>query len=185
MLILVGLGNPGSQYQNTRHNAGFLLIDQLAEDFGISITEKKFEALCGKGKIDGHDVLLLKPQTFMNCSGSSVQKALSFFKIPENHMIVVFDDLDLPFGQIKTRFGGGHSGHNGVRSILDHVSNDKFYRLKIGIGRPVYKQDTSQWVLHPFNANEFNILQNEIFPLAKKRVSSVFHEITHKNTETK
>lgn len=176
MFALVGLGNPGTEYHKTRHNAGFLFVDALAEEFGISITEKKFNGLFGRGTIDNQEVILLKPQTYMNLSGSSVQKALSFFKIPEDNLFVFFDDLDLPFGQVKTRFGGGHSGHNGVRSILESLPSDKFYRIKIGIGRPTYKQDTAQWVLHPFSTNELEILQNDVFPTAKKRLFNLIHE---------
>lgn len=176
MFALVGLGNPGAEYQKTRHNAGFLFIDTLAEEFSISVTEKKFNGLFGRGTINNQDVILLKPQTYMNLSGSAVQKALSFFKITEERLFVCFDDLDIPFGQVKTRFGGGHSGHNGVRSILESLSSDKFYRIKIGIGRPTYRQDITQWVLHPFSSNELDVLQNDVFPVAKHRLFNLFHE---------
>lgn len=180
MLALVGLGNPGSQYQETRHNAGFLFIDSLAKELSISLSEKKFDAFFGRGKLNDQDIVLLKPQTYMNRSGLSVQKALAFFKIPENQLIVIFDDLDLSFGQIKTRFGGGHSGHNGVRSLLECLPSDKFYRVKIGIGRPIYKQDTANWVLQQFQPDELATLQNEVFPIAKTRILNFLHEITIK-----
>lgn len=170
MFVLVGIGNPGAEYQNTRHNAGFLFIDSLADEFKISISQKKFKALIGRGKINGHDVLLVKPQTFVNLSGDSVQQILSYFKIPETNLIVVFDDLDLQHGQVKTRFGGGHGGHNGIRSILECLPSDKFYRVKIGIGKPIHKNATADWVLHSFNDEELNTLTKDVFPIAKERI---------------
>lgn len=185
MLALVGLGNPGSEYSKTRHNAGFLFIDALAKEFDISVTKKKFNAYFGCGKIDNIDVILIKPQTYMNLSGSSVQKLLSFFKLPEDHLIVSFDDLDLSFGTVKIRFGGGHSGHNGVRSLLESLPSDKFYRIKIGIGKPSHKNAISQWVLHEFSEEELNILHNDIFSIAHTKLFTLIHEIKIKSQKEK
>jgi PTH1 family peptidyl-tRNA hydrolase len=177
MFVVIGLGNPGHEYETTRHNAGFLFVDSLSEEFKIPVTQKKFKAFIGRGSIQEHDVLLVKPQTYMNLSGDSVQQILNYFKVPETHLIVVFDDLDLPSGQVKTRFGGGHGGHNGIRNILECMSSDKFYRVKIGIGKPTHKSATSDWVLHSFDKSELEALKNTIFPTVKERVLSIMREV--------
>ncbi len=173
MFVLVGLGNPGAEYETTRHNAGFLLLDGLASDAGISITQTKFKAFFGKGRLFGQDILLVKPQTYMNLSGQSVQQILAYFKVPVENLVVLFDDLDVAAGLLKTRVGGGHGGHNGIRSILECLGSDKFYRIKIGIGKPVHKSATSQWVLNSFTPSELQTLQNEVFPLAKERIQNI------------
>lgn len=177
MFVLVGLGNPGSEYETTRHNAGFLLLDSLADEAKISVSQSKFKALFGKGRLFNQDVLLVKPQTYMNLSGHSVQQFLSYFKIPESHLIVLFDDLDLEPGIVKMRLGGGHGGHNGIRSILECLSSDKFYRIKLGIGRPAHKNATSNWVLNPFTKHELSVLQNDMFAVAKDRIQAIFKEV--------
>ena len=176
MFVLVGLGNPGVEYKTTRHNAGFLLLDSLAEDAGISVSQSKFKALFGKGCLFGKDVLLVKPQTYMNLSGHSVQQVLSYFKVPESKLLVLFDDLDVAPGIVRMRFGGGHGGHNGVRSLLESLSSDKFYRIKLGIGKPSHKHAISNWVLHPFTPQEMHILQKDMFPVAKARIESIIKE---------
>jgi len=177
MFVLVGLGNPGSQYKTTRHNAGFLLLDSIANDANISITQEKFKSILGRGTFLGQDVLLVKPQTFMNLSGDAVQQVLSYYKIPERQLIVLFDDLDIEQGQVKTRFGGGHGGHNGIRSLLQCLPSDKFYRVKIGIGRPVSKMPTTNWVLNSFSNDEFNLLNQDVFPTAKERIKNIMKEV--------
>lgn len=170
MFVLVGLGNPGPQYDKTRHNAGFMLIDSIAEDASISINQSKFKSVFGRGKYQGHDVILVKPQTYINLSGTAVQQFLNFFKVSEQNLIVMFDDLDLTPGVLKTRVGGGHGGHNGMRSILECLPSDKFFRIKVGIGKPTHKNATADWVLHPFSKQELDVLYNETFPLAKERI---------------
>ncbi|KAG9449546.1 hypothetical protein H6P81_009511 [Aristolochia fimbriata] len=153
--LLVGLGNPGKRYQGTRHNVGFELLDAVAEAEGISVSSVKFKALFGKGFIGDVPIMLAKPQTFMNCSGDSVGPLVSYFHIPLNQVLVMYDDLDLPFASLRLLPKGGHGGHNGMRSIIDHFKgNREFPRLRIGIGRPPGKMDPADFVLRPFNRQE-------------------------------
>ena len=136
MLIIAGLGNPGKEYENTRHNAGFMVMDALAEKIGADISEKKHKALCGKGVIGGEKVILMKPQTYMNLSGESVGEAARFYKIPPEHVLVISDDIDLPAGRLRIRPGGSAGGHNGLKNIIQHLGSDKFPRIKVGVGSP-------------------------------------------------
>lgn len=146
MHIIAGLGNPGSHYQWTRHNAGFLFLDRLAHLENISITRKSFSGLAGEWSRASCRHILLKPQTFMNLSGRSLMQALQFYKLPLSQAIVVHDDLDLPFGTVRLKQGGGHGGHNGLRSIMEQLGKGDFIRLRIGIGRPPHG-DTVNYVL--------------------------------------
>src|SRR6202007_1523719 len=127
------LGNPGSKYQWTRHNAGFMVLDRFAQLAGISVTKKNFSGLYGEGTFRGERLLLLKPQTFMNLSGRSVAEALRFHKLSLQDLIVIHDDLDIPFGRVKLKEGGGHAGHNGLRSLMQELGNGQFVRLRVGI----------------------------------------------------
>ena len=144
--VIAGLGNPGPQYQWTRHNAGFLFLDRLASAENCPLTRKNFSGLTGEWSYGGHRLVLLKPQTFMNRSGQSVMPALQFHKAPLTQLIVVHDELDLPFGTARFKQGGGHGGHNGLRSIMEQLGKGDFIRLRIGIGRPPHG-DTSNYVL--------------------------------------
>jgi PTH1 family peptidyl-tRNA hydrolase len=174
MYVVVGLGNPGKQYENTRHNVGFMLADEIASESKASFAfQSKFNSFVVKTNWQGCDVALVKPQTYMNLSGAPVRQILSYFKVPEEKLIVVFDDLDQSHGAVKMRLGGGHGGHNGVRSILEHTSSDKFYRVKIGIGKPLHKSATASWVLHPFSDQELDVLNKESFPTAKIRILDI------------
>jgi peptidyl-tRNA hydrolase, PTH1 family len=146
MFIIAGLGNPGSHYQWTRHNAGFLFLDRLAHLENVAITRKTFSGLVGEWKQGNDRHILLKPQTFMNLSGRAVMQALQFYKLPLSRLIVVHDELDLPFGAVRFKQGGGHGGHNGLRSIMEQLGKGDFIRLRIGIGRPVHG-DTVNYVL--------------------------------------
>jgi len=156
--LIVGLGNPGARYQFTRHNFGFLVLDQLAEDQEIRIAQAGFDALWGKGIIAGQTVLLAKPQTFMNLSGKSVRKLTDFFKIVVEDVLVVHDDLDLPFGTIRLKAGGGQGGHNGLKSIRDHLGGPEFQRVRLGIGKPAQRSAVEQYVLKPFTESELRFL---------------------------
>ncbi|GAV22794.1 aminoacyl-tRNA hydrolase [Carboxydothermus pertinax] len=158
MFIITGLGNPGREYENTRHNAGFMVVDGFAEKFGIPITKKKFKSLVGEGEIFGEKVLLLKPQTYMNLSGTAVQEAVFFYKLPLSRLIVVYDDLDLPLGKIRLRLKGSAGGHRGMGSIISCLGCDEIPRLKIGIGRPAFG-DVKDYVLEPFTREEREILE--------------------------
>jgi len=150
MKIIAGLGNPGDQYRMTRHNMGFLVLDALADDAGIAIQKKKFEALLGDGRIGTERVLLVKPQTFMNLSGQSVRQVTDFYQKTAEDLIVVHDDLDLPFGTVRVKAGGGDGGHKGVRSLMDHLGGGGFTRVRIGIGKPPFQDDTEHYVLQAF-----------------------------------
>lgn len=149
MKIIAGLGNPGDQYRMTRHNMGFLVLDALAEDTGIAVQKKKFEALLGDGRIGNERVLLVKPQTFMNLSGQSIRQAADFYQKTPEEIIVVHDDLDLPFGTVRIKVGGGDGGHKGIRSLMDHLGG-AFTRVRLGIGKPSFKDDTEHYVLQTF-----------------------------------
>ena len=150
MKIIAGLGNPGDQYRMTRHNMGFLVLGALADDAEITSLKKKFEALIGDGRLGGHRVLLVKPQTFMNLSGRSLRQVADFYQVPPEELIVVHDDLDLPFGTVRIKVGGGDGGHKGVRSAMDHLGGGAFTRVRLGIGKPPFKDDTERYVLQSF-----------------------------------
>ncbi|KAG6553897.1 hypothetical protein Mapa_004814 [Marchantia paleacea] len=152
--LFVGLGNPGTKYQGTRHNVGFDMIDAIAQAEGISLSTIQFRALVGKGQIGGSPVLLAKPQTYMNLSGESVKPLASYYKIPAERVFTIYDDLDLEFAVMRLLPKGGHGGHNGMRSILQHFSSRDIARLRIGIGRPPGQMDTQAYVLQKFSASE-------------------------------
>lgn len=154
MRLIVGLGNPGSQYENTRHNAGFMLVDKLAGEFGISVVKNKFDVRYGRGAIEGHEVMLAKPMAFMNRSGWPVQKLAAYFKINSKDLMVVHDDIDLAFGRLKIKEKGGHAGHKGLQSIMNAFGEDEFVRLRIGIGRSEEGGSVSDHVLGPFFVDE-------------------------------
>jgi PTH1 family peptidyl-tRNA hydrolase len=153
--LIVGLGNPGRDYRWTRHNVGFLLVERLAEKNGIDLPKRGLKSIYGRGKIGRQDVILAKPQTFMNLSGEAVQRLLRFFKIPPEDLIVLHDDLDLPFGKIRIRLQGGAGGHKGIKSIIESLGVDVFVRFKVGIGRPGKAgQDPADFVLEPLSGGE-------------------------------
>lgn len=155
MYIIAGLGNPGKKYEHTRHNAGFEAIDRLAERYRIPIETKKFQALCGTGAIEGQKVLLLKPQTYMNLSGESIRAACDFFKIdPEEELIVLYDDISLAPGQLRIRKKGSAGGHNGIKSIIQHLGTQVFMRVKIGVGEKPSGYDLADYVLGHFSKEE-------------------------------
>ena len=155
--IVAGLGNPGPTYQWTRHNAGFLFLDRLAQLTNISISKKTFSGLCGEWTFAGHRLILLKPQTFMNLSGKSIMQALQFHKLPISNLIVIHDELDLPFGAVRFKLGGGHGGHNGLRSIMENLGKGDFIRLRIGIGKSPHG-DTTDHVLGKIPPDQMELL---------------------------
>lgn len=155
-LVIAGLGNPGSKYQWTRHNAGFLFLDRIAQLEGLSITRKQFGGLTAEWERNGKRLILLKPQTFMNLSGRSVIPALQFYKLKPEHLIVVHDEIDLPLGTARLKQGGGHGGQNGLRSIIEQLGKGDFLRVRMGIGRPLHG-DVSDYVLANFPPKEMDV----------------------------
>ena len=152
--VIVGLGNPGKKYATTRHNVGFLALDTLAKESGIQIKKIKHKALMGEGRIDGKKVVLVKPQTYMNKSGESVQELVNFYKIPIENLVVIFDDIDLDPGKLRIRKKGSGGSHNGMRNIIRLLGDDQFPRIRIGVGRPPEHQDLASFVLSQFGDEE-------------------------------
>lgn len=153
MKIITGLGNPGLRYANTRHNAGFMVIDRLADKLGLDVTQEKFSAKYVKSKYKGEDIILLKPETFMNNSGLAVRQCLDFFKAAPEDLIIVYDDVDLPTGQLRIRPKGSAGGHNGIKSIITCVFTQQFDRVRVGISKDS-RYDMPDWVLGKFSAEE-------------------------------
>lgn len=155
MFIIVGLGNPESEYKGTRHNAGFEVIDVLAEKYNISVDIRRHRAFIGKGTIEGRNVILAKPQTFMNLSGESVRSLLDFYKAdPETELLVIHDDISLDVGQIRIRAKGSAGGHNGIKSIIAHLGTQVFSRIKVGVGEKPGNYDLADYVLGHFSKAE-------------------------------
>lgn len=168
--IVVGLGNPGSKYEATRHNTGFIFMDMLADKYGIKVNKIKFKAVTAITDINGHKCLLLKPQTFMNESGQSIREAASFYKIPPEKVIVVFDDISLDCGKMRIRRKGSDGGHNGIKSIIYQLNSDEFPRVKIGVGKkPHPDYDLADWVLSNFSKDELKLMRDA----AEKAVGAV------------
>ncbi len=176
MILICGLGNPGNKYKYTRHNVGFLLLDFIADEERFAFQkEKRFKGLGFKGKLNKEDAFYLMPETFMNLSGDSVLPVVSFFKLHPQNVIVIHDDVDLPFGTIKLKMGGGSGGHNGLKSIQSKIGNN-FVRIRIGIGRPKNPHmDTADYVLQPFSREEMT----EIPDLLYKSIDMIKYFVEH------
>ncbi|WP_026469867.1 aminoacyl-tRNA hydrolase [Alkanindiges illinoisensis] len=160
--LIVGLGNPGSEYAQTRHNAGFWYVQQLADQYRISLkNDPRFFGISGRGTIEGQEVRLLLPTTFMNRSGQSVAPFVKFFQIPVQQILIAHDELDMPAGTIRLKTGGGHGGHNGLRDIVPHIGAD-FHRLRIGIGHPGSREKVTGHVLGKAPQAEQNLLDQAI-----------------------
>ncbi len=156
--LVVGLGNPGSKYENTRHNAGFIALDYIANQLDVNFNKSKFDALFSEAVIDGKRVLLIKPQTFMNLSGESVIQFMSFYKIPSENVIILFDDISLAPGNLRVKRSGSHGGHNGMRNIIQLAKTDNFPRIKIGIGAKPTDWDLADWVTSKFSDEDLKLL---------------------------
>ena len=149
--LVVCLGNPGAKYEWTRHNTGFLVCDVLAKKMGVSVNRAKFKALVGTCELGGENVLLMKPQTYMNLSGEAVSEAVRFYKIPPEHVIVVSDEVSLPIGKLRIRPKGSAGGHNGLKNIIAHLGTDQFPRIRLGVGAPPHPDyDMADWVMTVF-----------------------------------
>ncbi len=160
--MVVGLGNPGRRYRNTRHNAGFMIADTIAGDYGISFNKKKFETVYGRGSVEGIELLLVKPIAYMNRSGPPVQQLAQYYRIQSRDMLVIHDDIDLAFGRLKIKEKGGHGGHNGIRSLIEAFGGGDFARLRIGVGRSETGSGVTGHVLGKFTAQQTQILDRII-----------------------
>lgn len=167
MYLIVGLGNPEEEYARTRHNMGFDTINKIAKNNNIEINKNKFNSLYGIGTIEGEKVVLLKPQTYMNLSGNAVRDFMNFYKIKENELIVIFDDLDIEPGVIKIRKKGSSGTHNGMKSVVHEIQTENFARIRIGIGNPKYKNDLLNYILTRIPDEEYKILESATDNAAK------------------
>lgn len=160
--LIAGLGNPGREYRESRHNFGFMVADQLAERIGVSFNKAQLKGLSASGKIETHRVILLKPQTFMNLSGQSVVSFLNYYKIPKERLLVIHDDMDIPFGTLRMRPSGGNGGQKGLGSVIELLGTQQFARLRCGIGHPGGQQDVKDYVLNKFSKAESEMLPDVI-----------------------
>ncbi|WP_373108762.1 aminoacyl-tRNA hydrolase [Lachnoclostridium sp. Marseille-P6806] len=170
MYLIAGLGNPTKEYDKTRHNVGFSVIDVLADRYRIDISEKKHKALCGRGVIEGQKVLLLKPQTFMNLSGESIRAAADYYKIEPEEMIVIYDDISLDPGQLRIRLKGSAGGHNGIKNIIANLGTQDFPRIKVGVGAKPPRMDLADYVLSRFGAGEQKLMEEAFGEAAEATV---------------
>ncbi|TBX07103.1 aminoacyl-tRNA hydrolase [Clostridium perfringens] len=152
MILIVGLGNPGKQYEQTRHNIGFDVIDYMANKYNIDVNREKFKGICGEGFIENKKVILLKPLTYMNLSGESIRELVNFYKLEDDEIIVVYDDISLDIGRLRIREKGSAGGHNGIKSIIQNLGGDKFPRVKVGVGQP--KDNLVNHVLGKFSKED-------------------------------
>jgi len=160
--VVIGLGNPGPRYENTRHNVGFDTVDLLSKKHNIDVTKVKHKAIIGDGNIGGHRVLLVKPQTFMNLSGESVREIIEWYKVPVENIIIIYDDIDLPVGKIRIRPKGSAGTHNGMRSVIYQIQSEDFPRIRIGIDKPPQNWDLADFVLSKFSTDERKSVEEAI-----------------------
>ncbi len=167
MFIIVGLGNPTKQYDGTRHNIGFEVVEQIAQNHHISIDNKKHKALCGKGAINGMKVILAKPQTFMNLSGESVREMADYYKVDPEDIIVISDDISLAVGQLRIRAKGSAGGHNGLKNIIAHLGTNEFPRIKVGVGEKPKGWDLADYVLGKYSKEDRKVMDEAVEDAAK------------------
>lgn len=172
MFCLIGLGNPSRQYSQTRHNAGFLVIDRIAEEANLQLDQQGFQSVYGKGLLNGKQVFLVKPQTFMNLSGEAVGPFIKYYRIPLEQVLIIYDDLDLPLGMIRIRLSGSAGGHNGLSSVLTAIGDQTVPRLRVGIGRPADGR-VIDYVLSAFSGAELNEFKASINRAAQAGISFV------------
>ena len=172
MYVIVGLGNPGRRYENTRHNVGFIALDQLAEKYSIKVEKKKHKALIGEGRIGTEKVILVKPQTYMNLSGESVRSIFRYYSIAPEQLIVIYDDIDIPLGTLRIRQQGGPGTHNGMRSIINLLLDDSFPRVRIGVGGERGDVPLASYVTSGFKKEDVSTIENTILR-AVDAVSSI------------
>lgn len=173
--LVVGLGNPGREYRNTRHNMGFLALDHLAAHWAITALKVQGKAIISSAQYAGNKVILAKPQTYMNLSGQAVSALMNFYKVPLEHLLVIHDDVDIPFGTIRIRPGGGFGGQKGVGSIIEKLGTQEFARMRLGVGRPPGQMDTANYVLQSFSKEDEEFLQS-VFAKSDEAVETFIAE---------
>jgi len=176
MMLFVGLGNPGSQYEKNRHNVGFMAVSRIVENYSFSPWKNKFQGSISNGLLRNQKIIILKPNTFMNLSGQSVGEVIRFYKIPSSKVIVFHDEIDFPLGKLKFKSGGGHAGHNGLRSISEHIGSD-YIRIRIGVGHPGNKNAVANYVL-----GDFSKVEQETITQILKVISTEAPDLTLENT---
>ncbi|MGM0396551.1 MAG: aminoacyl-tRNA hydrolase [Bacillota bacterium] len=189
MIVIAGLGNPGSKYSETRHNVGFNVVDKLAESNGIKLNRLRFKALTGEGFIGNEKVLLVKPSTYMNNSGESIREVMDFYKLPPENLLVVVDDIDIDFATIRLKKKGSAGSHNGLKSIIYHIQTDNFPRLKVGIGKKPSYYDLADFVLSRFSSDEKKLMDKAVDRAAaaaedfvKNGIDKAMNEFNIRNT---
>lgn len=189
MYIIAGLGNPTKEYDKTRHNVGFSVIDVLADQYNIDVSERKHKALCGRGAIEGQKVVLMKPQTFMNLSGESIRAAVDFYKVEPEDIIIVYDDVSLEPGQLRIRLKGSAGGHNGIKNIIAHLGTQEFPRIKVGVGAKPPRMDLAAYVLSRFSQGEQKLMDEAFKEAAEAAVMMMTdgadRAMNHYNTKKK
>lgn len=193
MFIIVGLGNPGKEYEGTRHNVGFEVIDRIAEKYNIAVDTKKHRALIGKGMIGSEKVILAKPQTFMNLSGESVRSLLDYYKVDETEeLLVIYDDISLENGQIRIRAKGSAGGHNGIKNIIAHLGGQEFPRIKVGVGEKPSRYDLADYVLGHFSKSEQEQMEegydhalHAVEQITNGEITAAMNEFNRKKKEAK
>ena len=181
--MILGLGNPGPRYELTRHNAGFWVVDNLAEKYNIRLDRHKCFSLYGKGEVEGLEVVIAKPMTYMNESGKAAKSLLSAFNLSPEQLLVIHDDIDLPLGRIKKKFKGGDGGQLGIRSTIQSIRTGEFARVRVGIGRPEDKDDIVDYVLSPFDEQDSGLL-NEVMEQAVQTVEGALKELNKRSKST-
>ena len=189
MYMIAGLGNPTKEYDRTRHNVGFAVIDELADRYGIDVSERKHRALCGRGAIEGQKVLLAKPQTFMNLSGESLRALTDYYKVLPEELIVIYDDISLSPGQLRIRLKGSAGGHNGIKNIIAHLGTQEFPRIKVGVGEKPPRMDLKDYVLSRFSKGEQELMDAAFREAAQAAVMMICdgadRAMNHFNTKKK
>jgi len=173
MQLVVGLGNPGAKYARTRHNVGFRAAEEAARLCGAQLGEERWDALYGTGRHHRESVMVLQPQTFMNLSGEAVAPAARFFRVLSNHLVVIHDELDFEFGRLAVKVGGGDGGHNGLKSLRQHLGTGDFVRVRVGVGRPPAQWDPADWVLSNFSSEEEGRLEGADGLLSKAALAAL------------
>ncbi|MEI0610936.1 aminoacyl-tRNA hydrolase [Brachyspira pilosicoli] len=174
--LVIGLGNPGEEYKNHRHNIGFIIIDKLAQNLSLKFDNNKKKSLFTRAKLNNTDFILLKPQTFMNLSGESAIYISKFFNIKPEDIIVIYDDMDIPFGTFKIKKGGSSGGHNGIKSLIAQLQTDNFIRLRVGIGRPSFGKKVNDYVLSSFSKSERENIDNDLGENVIEAIKTILFE---------